>query len=71
MTNKIILNNGSCLSDLLIFENSVNENDIKKIIEKVQNTIADYTNEDIYMAINEKYEIKQQIDLLSINELYY
>lgn len=71
MVNKILLNDGSTLIDLIIFVKSVNESDIQKIIDKVQENIEDYTNEDIYMALDKELEIKEIIDLSSIKEFYY
>ncbi len=71
MGNKIILNDSCCLTDLIIFEENINLKEINKIIENVQDTIEDYTNEDIYMAIEEKFKVKEIIDLSSIVEFYY
>lgn len=71
ITNKILLNDGSCLTDLIIFENSVDDTEIEKIINDVQKTKKDYTNEDIYFEIDKKFPISQMIDISSINEFYY
>ena len=70
-TNKILLNDGSCLTDLIIFENTIEDTEIRKIIINVQKTKKDYTNEDIYFEIDKKFPILQIIDLNSINEFYY
>jgi hypothetical protein len=62
MVNKIILRD-SCDSqydDLILFDKDVSLDDIKRVIEEVKNNNnEDYTNEDIYNALDElsSYEI--------------
>ncbi len=52
--NKFILRDSAdtLFDDLIEFENDVDKKQIAKIIEYVQENIEDYTNEDIYKALN-------------------
>lgn len=61
MVNKIILRD-SCDSqydDLILFDKNVSLIDIERVIEEVKDKNENYTNEDIYNALDElsSYEI--------------
>ena len=70
--NKILLNDNSCLTDLIFLEKSATEKEITLVINEVMaNKPTEYTNEDIYYAIDRAFGIKEMIDLSSIKEFYY
>lgn len=70
--NKILLNDNSCLTDLVFLEKPATEKEITLVINGV---IADkpmeYTNEDIYYAVDKAFGIKEMIDLSNIKEFCY
>lgn len=55
MVNKIILRDSgdSQYDDLITFDKDVSLVDIERVIEEVKNNNEDYTNEDIYKALDE------------------
>lgn len=70
--NKILLNDNSCLTDLVFLEKSATEKEITLVInEVIVNKPMEYTNEDIYYAIDKAFGIKKMIDLSSIKEFCY
>lgn len=59
-------------TDLIIFNKSVNKSDLYNVINKVKNDKAgEYTNEDIYQAIDTLKVNYNIIDLLDIEKIYY
>ena len=65
-------NNNSCLTDLKKKKKSATEKEITLVINKViANKPMEYTNEDIYYAIDKAFGIKEMIDLSSIKEFCY
>lgn len=71
MINKIIISDYSTLEDLIFFEDYVKLTDIEIVIQKVKDTVEDYTFDDIYNAIKENFKIKETIDLASISRFIY
>lgn len=69
--NKILLNDNSCLEDLIYLEKPATQTEITQVINSVIAEKEDYTNEDIYFAIDKAFGIKEMIDLSSIEEFYY
>ena len=69
--NKILLNDNSCLEDLIYLEKPATETEITQVINSVIAEKEDYTNEDIYFAIDKTFGIKEMIDLSSIEEFCY
>lgn len=70
--NKILLNDNSCLTDLIFLEKSATEKEITLVINEVMaNRPTEYTNEDIYYAIDRAFGIKEMIDLSNIKEFCY
>lgn len=70
--NKILLNDNSCLTDLVFLEKPATEKEITLVInEVIANKPMEYTNEDIYYAIDKAFGIKEMIDLSSIKEFCY
>lgn len=59
-------------TDLIIFDKPVNKKDLYEVINKVKNEMAgEYTNEDIYHAIDKLNINYTIIDLIDIERLYY
>lgn len=59
-------------TDLIIFDKPVNKNDLYNAINKVINDKAsEYTNEDIYQAIDTLKVNYNMIDLMDIEKIYY
>ena len=71
MVSRIILSDWSCLEDLIIFENDENLVKIQSVIQKVKDTIEDYTSDDIFNALKENFKIKEIIDLASTSKFIY
>jgi len=70
--NKILLNDNSCLTDLVFLEKSATEKEITLVINgAIAEKPTEYTNEDIYFAIDKAFGIKEMIDLSSIKEFCY
>lgn len=70
--NKIILNDNSCLQDLVYLETPATEEEITLIINgAMAEKPTEYTNEDIYFAIDNAFGIKKMIDLGNIKEFNY
>lgn len=70
--NKILLNDNSCLTDLVFLEKFATEKEITLVINGViAEKPNEYTNEDIYFAIDKAFGIKEMIDLSSIKEFCY
>lgn len=70
--NKIILNDNSCLQDLVYLEKPATEEEITLIINgAMAEKPTEYTNEDIYFAIDNAFGIKKMIDLGNIKEFNY
>lgn len=70
--NKILLNDNSCLTDLVFLEKSATEKEIALVINEVMaDKTTEYTNKDIYYAIDKAFGIKKMIDLSSIKEFCY
>ena len=71
MVSRIIISDWSCLEDLIIFENDENLVKIQSVIQKVKDTIEDYTSDDIFNALKENFKIKEIIDLASTSKFIY
>lgn len=70
--DKIILNDNSCLQDLVYLEKPATEEEITLIINgAMSEKPTEYTNEDIYFAIDNAFGIKKMIDLGNIKEFSY
>lgn len=70
--SKILLNDNSCLIDLVFLENPATEREITLVINGVMaDKPSEYTNEDIYYALDRAFGIKKIIDLSSIKEFCY
>ena len=67
-----MLNDNSCLTDLVFLEKPATEKEITLVInEVIANKPTEYTNEDIYYAVDKALGIKEMIDLSSIKEFCY
>ena len=71
MVNKIIVSDWSCLEDLIIFEDYENLIRVQSVVQKVKDTIEDYTSDDIFDALKENFKIKEIIDLASTSKIIY
>ena len=70
--NKIILNDNSCLQDLVYLEKAATEEEITLNINgAMAEKPTEQTNEDIYLAIDKAFGIKKMIDLGNIKEFNY
>lgn len=72
MLDKIRLSDNSCLEDLIFLEKKATSEEITKCINMaIAQKPYEYTNEDIYMAIDKQFGIKKMIDIGSVEEFCY
>lgn len=69
--NKIIISDSYVLEDLIIFDENVEIEEVKKVIQEVRNNIGDYAFDDIYDAILKRFKVKKTIDLTNTWTLFY